>query len=131
MQFLDVKTDYAFKKVFGSEDSKERLLSFLNSILTFPNNNIIEDINPQISDAFESINQSNMSEREYELQERRLDFIRVQRDIEDTGFYKGYDKGIEQEKINIAKNLLDILDNKTISRKTGLTIDIIDKLRII
>ena len=33
MKFLDIKTDYAFKKVFGSEDSKERLISFLNAIL--------------------------------------------------------------------------------------------------
>ena len=33
MQFLDVKTDYAFKKVFGSNDSKDKLISFLNSII--------------------------------------------------------------------------------------------------
>ncbi len=35
MQFLDVKTDYAFKKVFGSEQSKPILLSFLNALLDF------------------------------------------------------------------------------------------------
>jgi len=33
MKFLDVKTDLAFKKVFGSEDSKPVLMSFLNAIL--------------------------------------------------------------------------------------------------
>jgi len=33
MQFLDVKTDYAFKKVFGSENSKDKLISFLNAII--------------------------------------------------------------------------------------------------
>jgi predicted transposase/invertase (TIGR01784 family) len=33
MRFLDVKTDYAFKKVFGSENSKYSLISFLNSII--------------------------------------------------------------------------------------------------
>jgi len=33
MKFLDVKTDYAFKKVFGSEDSTDLLISFLNSII--------------------------------------------------------------------------------------------------
>ncbi len=44
MRFLDIKTDYAFKKVFGSEDSKDRLLSFLNSILTFSNNQKIKDL---------------------------------------------------------------------------------------
>ena len=33
MQFLDVKTDYAFKKVFGSIDSKDILISFLNALI--------------------------------------------------------------------------------------------------
>ena len=33
MQFLDVKTDYAFKKVFGSSESKEILISFLNALV--------------------------------------------------------------------------------------------------
>ena len=31
MNFLDVKTDYAFKKVFGSETSKKILISFLKN----------------------------------------------------------------------------------------------------
>jgi predicted transposase/invertase (TIGR01784 family) len=33
MNFLDVKTDFAFKKVFGSEQSTDILRSFLNAIL--------------------------------------------------------------------------------------------------
>jgi predicted transposase/invertase (TIGR01784 family) len=33
MKFLDVKTDFAFKKVFGSEQSAGILLNFLNAIL--------------------------------------------------------------------------------------------------
>ena len=33
MRFLNIKTDYAFKKVFGSENSKNILKSFLNSTL--------------------------------------------------------------------------------------------------
>ena len=35
MRFLDIKTDYAFKKVFGSENSKDILLSFLNALLEY------------------------------------------------------------------------------------------------
>jgi len=35
MQFLDVRTDYAFKKVFGSEQSKDILMCFLNAVLDF------------------------------------------------------------------------------------------------
>ncbi|WLE98381.1 MAG: Rpn family recombination-promoting nuclease/putative transposase [Candidatus Electrothrix communis] len=37
MQFLDVKTDFAFKKVFGSEHSKNILINFLNAIIDFEN----------------------------------------------------------------------------------------------
>ena len=44
MKFLDVKTDFAFKKVFGSEGSKDILLSFLNAIITFSDGETIEDL---------------------------------------------------------------------------------------
>ena len=33
MNFLDVRTDYAFKKVFGSAESRDILISFLNAIV--------------------------------------------------------------------------------------------------
>ena len=33
MRFLNPKTDFAFKKIFGSSESTEILLSFLNAIL--------------------------------------------------------------------------------------------------
>ena len=44
MKFLDIKTDYAFKKVFGVEENKDILIEFLNSIVKFPNNNKIKDL---------------------------------------------------------------------------------------
>ena len=33
MQFVDVKTDIAFKKVFGNEQHTEILIGFLNAVL--------------------------------------------------------------------------------------------------
>jgi predicted transposase/invertase (TIGR01784 family) len=44
MNFLDIKTDFAFKKVFGSEGSRDRLISFLNGIIKFPDNIKIVDL---------------------------------------------------------------------------------------
>ncbi len=44
MKFLDVKTDFAFKKVFGSEGSKDILISFLNALITFPDGETIVDL---------------------------------------------------------------------------------------
>ncbi len=42
MQFIDVRTDFAFKKVFGSRQSKDILLSFLNALLDFEDNPIVD-----------------------------------------------------------------------------------------
>ena len=42
---------------------------------------------------------------------------------------KGIEKGKKEEKIAIARNLLDVLDNETIALKTGLTILDVEKLR--
>lgn len=44
MQFLDVKTDYAFKKVFGSLDNKDILIDFLNALIDLPNSQKIIDL---------------------------------------------------------------------------------------
>lgn len=44
MHFLDVKTSYAFTKVFGSEQSKGILIDFLNAIIDFEDNSRILDL---------------------------------------------------------------------------------------
>lgn len=44
MRFLDVKTDYAFKKVFGSAESKPILISFLNALIAFPKGREVTDL---------------------------------------------------------------------------------------
>ncbi|NEP57072.1 MAG: transposase, partial [Symploca sp. SIO2G7] len=33
MKFISPKVDYAFKKIFGSEQSQQILISFLNAII--------------------------------------------------------------------------------------------------
>lgn len=45
------------------------------------------------------------------------------------GKKEGIKEGIEKRNIELAKNLLDILDDETISLKTGLEIDVVKKLR--
>jgi predicted transposase/invertase (TIGR01784 family) len=44
MQFADPKNDLAFKKIFGDENHKEILISFLNSVLDFKDEKEIVDI---------------------------------------------------------------------------------------
>ena len=43
MKFLDVKTDYAFKRVFGSASSVPLLISFLNAILDYAGNFVMQE----------------------------------------------------------------------------------------
>ncbi len=43
MVFINPKTDFAFKKIFGSTDSKDILISFLNALL-YEGEPIIEDL---------------------------------------------------------------------------------------
>jgi len=43
MRFINPKTDFAFKKIFGDEQNKEILISFLNAIL-YQGNSAIESL---------------------------------------------------------------------------------------
>ena len=43
MRFINPKTDYAFKKIFGSAESKNILISFLNALI-YDGNSTIEDL---------------------------------------------------------------------------------------
>ena len=43
MIFINPKTDFAFKKIFGSEQSQEILVSFLNGIL-YGGENVVQSV---------------------------------------------------------------------------------------
>lgn len=44
MKFVDVKNDVAFRKIFGNENKKEILISFLNAVLELRGDNCIKSI---------------------------------------------------------------------------------------
>jgi len=114
---------------------------------------IPQSFDNDIKDALECVNEANLTKKELEIQHKRKEFISIQKlaimKANDDGFLKGREEGmeqgreqgreegreqgreegIEQEKIKIAKNLLDVLDDETISLKTGLTVKQINKLR--
>ena len=57
MNFINPKTDYAFKKIFGSEGSKDILISFLNA-LVYSGESVIADleiINPYLGAKIEGL----------------------------------------------------------------------------
>jgi predicted transposase/invertase (TIGR01784 family) len=44
VKFIDIKNDIAFRKIFGNENRKEVLISFLNAVLLLKENNRIVDV---------------------------------------------------------------------------------------
>ena len=44
MKFVDIKNDIAFRKIFGNENRKEVLISFLNAVLLLENDNKIVSV---------------------------------------------------------------------------------------
>jgi len=57
MEFINPKTDYAFKKIFGSIQSKNILISFLNALIYEGNSTIqdLEIINPNLPPQLERL----------------------------------------------------------------------------
>ncbi|HEY9596679.1 MAG TPA: Rpn family recombination-promoting nuclease/putative transposase [Cyanophyceae cyanobacterium] len=109
---------------------------------------------PEISQAFAIANQANLNPEELEDLERREIFIQdmrgamskavkqgIQQGIEqgiEQGIQQGIEQGIQQgiqqgtrdAKVEIAKRLLNVLDEEAISQTTGLSVEEIRRLRV-
>jgi predicted transposase/invertase (TIGR01784 family) len=69
------------------------------------------------------------SNEEYLKDEKEKEEQKAKQEGIKEGLEKGIEKGIETEKIEIAKNLLDVLDIETISLKTELSLEEIEELK--
>jgi predicted transposase/invertase (TIGR01784 family) len=91
----------------------------------------------EIKQAFAIANEANLSRAELEDLEKREMFIEDQRNLivrgqqegRQQGLEEGRQEGMREKALEIAKQLLDILDDQTISEKTGLTSEDIQQLR--
>jgi predicted transposase/invertase (TIGR01784 family) len=92
---------------------------------------------PCIEDALGRVNEAALSKEELELQHRRHDFILLQQGALELAEEKGVKKGMElgrevgeqAKAMEIARNLLDVLDDAMIAQKTGLSIQEVGTLR--
>ncbi len=84
---------------------------------------------PIITDAFNLINEAAMSREELEIQFKRRDFIILQRGSLDLAERKGHEAGQKEAREEVARNLLDILDDATIAARTGLSPAQVGQLR--
>ena len=95
----------------------------------------------EIKEAKEELLRLSGNDKERERYEKRFESLLEQNSLlanaERKGLQKGLEKGkkeglkegAKKEKILIAKNLLDVLDDETISNKTGLSLKEIKELR--
>ena len=86
-----------------------------------------------IQNLIEYLNRNYMNDENIENEVTTMTKTLYDPEVEKRGIEKGREEGIEkgkiQERICIAKNLLDVLDNETIALKTGLSIEEIERLR--
>ena len=125
----------------------DRWVNFLKKADMYSKDRLPEELKEveSIKKAITILEEMYLSDEERESYEARLKWLRdeemallkAERKGMEIGLEKGMEKGMEKGKeegtkeatILIAKNLLDILDNKTISDKTGLSIKEIETLR--
>lgn len=128
------------KSLAELETVTDKWLYFLkcaNKLQTVPSN--MEEI-PAINKAFNVARESKLTKRELEVLEKQAMFMhdgqnairKAEQDAMARGMEKGIEAGIEKGRkeaaIAIARELIDILDAETISKKTGLSIAEIQSL---
>ena len=131
------------RKLENSEDISDMLEAWITFIES-PTSELIDKLemsSDEIKEAKEELLRLSGNDKERERYEKRFESLLEQNSLlanaERKGLQKGLQKGIEkgkkegakQEKILIAKNLLDVLDDETISNKTGLSLKEIKELR--
>ena len=89
----------------------------------------IEEIR-QAKDELIKMSNDDIQRELYEMRAKTLkDKISALNEAERKGIQKGIQEGEKKKAIEIAKSLLDVLDVQTISLKTGLSVDEINKLK--
>jgi hypothetical protein len=144
--FINPKTDFAFKKIFGSEQSHGILVSFLNGIL-YAGESLIEDLEilnpyqaPRIRgvkdtylDVKARLTRANLNRDELEELEHQSIFIQDQRNAVSLANKQGREEGREEGALSmqktIAMNLLSSMDNTAIAQMTGLSIAEVEALQ--
>lgn len=124
-RYLNLKTDIVFKKIFGQR--ADLLKSFLNALLPLPSDGLIESLEYLPSEQVPKISEFKYTE---ELADYDKYWDAVSREREFFGLFdKGIDKEKQEERIEIAKNLLALgLPMETISNVTHLSITTLEEL---
>lgn len=145
MHFIELNK---FKKDYSEiKTALDRWIIFLNRAYELEKDRIPEELasDEAVKKAVEKLDVMYLDKEEREMYENELkrlrDYIAEMKTAEIRGMEKGMEKGMKKgiekgmqqgqkvKAMEIAKNLLDVLDNETIAVKTGLSIHEIEELR--
>lgn len=116
-----------YKGVSEDEDISN-MLEIWTTFIKNPESKVIERLEmskEEIKDAKYELLRISASSKERELYERRKESLLNKV----SALKNAEEKGERNRTVEIARNLLDILDNETISLKTGLSVDEVQELR--
>ena len=117
------------KQVDQLETLADKWIYFMKYAMTITDVPEIMDRVPEIHQAFDIANQVNLSPEELEDIERREMFIYDQQGAILQAVQEARQEARQEEKLAIARQLLDRLDDATIGQTTGLSIEDVRKLR--
>jgi predicted transposase/invertase (TIGR01784 family) len=129
MHFIELgKFDKSFKDI---KTTLDRWTAFLNKAYEIDKDNIPEELamDENVRKAIEKLDVMYLDKEEREIYENDLKRLRIQKAEIKAAERKGIETGENKKSIEIDKNLLDILDEETISIKTGLSIEVIKELK--
>ncbi len=106
MGFLDLKVDYAMKRLFGNNEHKRLLLEFLNSIIDFPKNRKI--VNLEIVNPYRIQSLKDMKDTFIDVKAELNDKTKMIIEI-DILNYEGFEKRVLY---NLAKNYSNQLNSR-------------------
>ena len=124
LHFIELKKMKDVKRVEEVKTKLEAWLYFINQ----PDSELVQELEKvevEIKEAKAELIRLSGDRKERERYEKR----RESRLNEVSALAYAEEKGVKRRNIEIAKNLLDVLDNETISLKTGLPIEEVEKLR--
>ena len=125
LHFIELKKMKDVQRVEDVKSKLEAWLYFINQ----PDSELVQELEKveiEIKEAKAELVRLSGDRKERERYEKR----RESRLNEVSALAYAEEKGVKRRNIEIAKNLLDVLDNETIAEKTRLDINLIEALRI-
>ena len=132
LHFIELKKMQDVQRVEDVKSKLEAWLYFINQ----PDSELVQELEKveiEIKEAKAELVRLSGDRKERERYEKRresrLNEISALSYAEEKGIKQGIKQGAKIEKIEIAKKLLDVLDDETISLKTGLSLEEVKEIR--